>query len=282
MKGPIVVCLALLGLGLALTVRWAGHAVEPPPPTADAASPTTRELAARYARGVALAVLTGIVTGMLVLGPGARLAMRLLAVTAGDQAQGRLTEAEEVVGAVTTGGTIGIFLFVGLGAGMITAAGYVLLHRWLPSGLLAGLTYGALVLVLGGSRLDPLRADNPDFDLVGPAWLSILTFTALALAQGMAIAAVAGRLSRSVPLPGRDLRTLAWYVPLVLLVPVLPLALGVLLVGIVYVGARSLTAGRTWSPASVDTTGRVVLVGLALVAMPGFVSALADIAGRGP
>ena len=56
-----------------------------------------------------------------------------------------------------------------------------------------------------GSRLDPLRADNFDFALVGPDWLSIVAFTALALFQGMLTWAVAARL-RLPPLPlGRSL-----------------------------------------------------------------------------
>lgn len=40
--------------------------------------------------------------------------MRLLAATAGDAAQGRRTEAEEIVGRITTGGSIGFIVFTGL------------------------------------------------------------------------------------------------------------------------------------------------------------------------
>ena len=46
--------------------------------------------------------------GLLVTGPAIRLIMRLLAVTSGDDAQGRITEADEVVGRIDVVGTIGL------------------------------------------------------------------------------------------------------------------------------------------------------------------------------
>ena len=65
-------------------------------------------------------------------------------------------------------------------------------------GRAGGLALGATLLVLGGSN-EPLRADNFDFNLVGPDWLSVLAFTALALFQGALTVAIAARLSRGVP-----------------------------------------------------------------------------------
>lgn len=53
---------------------------------------------------------------------------------------------------------------------------------------------GLTLLVLAGSQIEPLRADNIDFAFVGPDWLSVLLFVALALFQGMLVVAVAGRL----------------------------------------------------------------------------------------
>jgi hypothetical protein len=46
-------------------------------------------------------------------------------------------------------------------------------HRWLPAGWVGGLASGVLLLVVAGTRLEPLRRGNPDFDLVGPGWLSV-------------------------------------------------------------------------------------------------------------
>src|SRR4051794_24681106 len=61
-----------------------------------AAVQPVRTVARRYLRGVAIAVVGGFWAGALVTGPSVRLIMRLLAVTAGDDAQGRITEADEV------------------------------------------------------------------------------------------------------------------------------------------------------------------------------------------
>jgi hypothetical protein len=48
-------------------------------------------------------------------------------------------------------------------------------------------------LVLAGTRIEPLRSDNIDFSLVGPAWLAVLGFTAVALFQGMLVVALSRR-----------------------------------------------------------------------------------------
>jgi len=58
-----------------------------------------------------------------------------------------------------------------------------------------------VLLVLAGSRIDPLRSDNFDFNLAGPDWLSVGAFVALALFQGMVAVAIASRLSRNAPAP---------------------------------------------------------------------------------
>ncbi len=54
------------------------------------------------------------VAGFLVPGLGGRLFMRVLAATSGSGAQGRLTEADEVVGDITFDGSLGFVIFVGL------------------------------------------------------------------------------------------------------------------------------------------------------------------------
>ena len=46
--------------------------------------------------------------------------MRLLAVTGGDDAQGRITEADEVVGSIELDGTIGLYLFGGILPGLMS------------------------------------------------------------------------------------------------------------------------------------------------------------------
>ena len=69
--------------------------------------------------------------------------MRLLAVTAGDEAQGRITEAEEIVGEITVDGTIGFIVFNGIVGGVLAAAIYLVIRRLLPPRWLGGLAFGA-------------------------------------------------------------------------------------------------------------------------------------------
>jgi hypothetical protein len=105
-----------------------------------------------------------------------------------------------VIGEITAGGTLGFVLFVGVAAGLLTAGLYAVLFPLLPRGRAGGLVLGAVLLVVAGTRLEPLRADNFDFVLLEPTWLAVLAFVVLALFQGLLAAAFAARLSRGRPL----------------------------------------------------------------------------------
>jgi hypothetical protein len=279
--GIIAFCSVLLAIGLVLTIRWGSHSVTTPD-TPEEKGASVSYLARRYIWSVSLLLWTGIGTGLLVTGPAARLAMRLLAVAAGSRAQGRLTEAEEVVGRISADGTIGIFVFVGVAAGLLSSLTYVLLRRWLPAGRAGGLALGLILLIVMATRIEPLRPSNEDFDLVGPSWLSIAVYTTMALVQGMAVVAFAGRISHSLPLPAARVTGVLPHLVLVFLIPAAIGGLLVVLAGVIY-----LATGRTKLP-DVLRSSRVIVFGRAaivigvLVALPGFVSALADIAGRGP
>jgi hypothetical protein len=185
------------------------------------------------------------------------------------------------VGRISLDGTLGFVIFTGLFVGLASGFLYLLLRRWLPAGRAGGLAYGALLLVVAGTRLDPLRPGNPDFDLVGPGWVSVAAFAALVVFQGVLVAALAGRVSRAVPLLGTGRRAILAHAPLLLL---LPLGSLVLLLGVV--GAVVVLASQV--PAVVAavrdhrlvTGGRVAVALVALVALPGFASAVVDILGR--
>lgn len=216
-------------------------------------------------------------------GAGGRLAMRLLAATAGEAAQGRETEAEEIVGRVSAGGTIGFVIFVALFFGLATGALYLLMRRWLPAGRLGGLVYGLFLLVLVATRIDPLRADNPDFDIVGPGWVAVVVFGALVVVHGMLVAAIAGRYSSTLPLLSRERRSILAYAPLLVILPVAPAAVFLLLVGVMVVLlSRSVMLVQFLRSRAAALGGRVALVAVSLVSLPGCLSALSDIAGRTP
>jgi hypothetical protein len=281
----IVVCILLVLAGLLAVVRWGGLAVQPPPtPPPHAARstdpPPMSLVARRYLWYLALAVTAGFGAGILAAGAGGRLAMRLLAVTAGADAQGRITEAQQVVGRITVDGTLGFIVFTALFFGLASGAIYLLLHRLLPTGWAGGLAYGALLLVVAGTRLEPLRRGNPDFDLVGPGWVSVAVFAALVVFHGVLVAALAGRLSRTLPLLSLEPRALAGHALLLLLVLLAPLGLIAAVVGVVVV-LVSRVPGMAAHAGRLMAVGRVALALVGLVALPGFAEAIVDILGRG-
>ena len=280
----MVVCGLFVLVGLAGIVRWGGLEVERPWEREDSdETPAPSVVARRYLWYVTVATVAGLGAGLLVAGGGGRLAMRLLAATAGDAAQGRITEAEEVVGEITTGGTIGFLIFTGLIFGAASGVLYVLIRRWLPGGRLGGVAFGGLLLLVAATRIEPLRSDNPDFDIVGPGWLAILVFGTIVVAHGMLVAALAGRYSRTLPLLSRRPRALARYAPLLLLAPVVGVLVPVVAVGAATVVVTGLRPGLLRARSAMYLrAGHVALVVVAFVALPGFVSAVADILGRGP
>jgi hypothetical protein len=282
----IVVCIALVLAGLVAVVRWSRLAVAPPAvPEPDTAGQTRRPpaLVLRcYLWYLTVAVTAGLGAGILAAGAGGRLVMRLLAVTAGADAQGRITEAEQLVGRITVDGTLGFVVFTGLFFGLASGLVYLLVHRWLPAGRVGGLAYGVLLLVVAGTRLEPLRRDNPDFDLVGPGWLAVAAFAALVVFHGLLVAALAGRLSRAVPLLAASPGAIAAHAPLLVLLLLAPLGLLAALVGVVVV-----VASRIPPVVAAAQSRRLVVVGRAalavacLLVVPGFVSTVVTIVGRG-
>jgi hypothetical protein len=277
----MVVCALLMAVGAVAAARW-GHLAVVAPWTAvpDPAPPDVTATAKRFLWYLDLLVLSGLASGLVAAGAGGRMVMRLLAVTAGNQAQGRLTEAQEVVGRISVGGTIGFIIFAGLFGGLAAAGLYMLLQRWLPPARLGAIVFGAFLLLVFATRLEPLRAENPDFNLVGPGWLALLAFSALALFDALVLAAVAGRLSRSLPVVSGQRRTVAAYLPLLLLLLTGPFLLVVLAgAALATLALQRPAIGGWWRSTAVVTVGRVVLIGVAVVAFPGFVQAVRDILG---
>lgn len=314
-KGDGVILMAVLvGVlvaGVVLTSSWGRVPYRPwePEPGHDrrAAPPSAGEVAARYLRGAAIGLTGGFWAGLLVTGPAVRLAMRLLAVTGGDDAQGRITEADELVGSISLDGTIGLVLFGGVLPGLLSGAIYVVLRRLLPGGALGGVTFGALHLLVAATRIDPLRPGNPDFDLVGPGWLSVTVFGLAAVLHGMAVAAYVNRYSHALPpgatagdipavapagagsAPGRAVsarsRRVAAIAPLV--PPALLLIPGAVLLvpvaaGLVVAVAASRVGGlvRAVGSDAAVLAGRAVLLAVALAYLPGAVTDLHDVVVR--
>lgn len=206
----MIVCGVLLFGGAVLTVIWSGERlVEPPTPQvlalprapgSERGQRMPRHLAGLkvYVWWATVVTMLGTASCLVITGAGGRLIMRLLAETS-PEATGRITEAFARVGDITVAGTIAYLVFGALPAAFASALLYLLVAAWLPPGRLGGPTYGLLLLVTVAPFLEPLRTSNVDFAIVGPGWLALLLFAALAVLQGAFLAALAGRLSRSLP-----------------------------------------------------------------------------------
>jgi hypothetical protein len=196
---------------------------------------TGRPLVLRLLRTGTVGMLGGMMAGALVGGFGGRLMMRILAATSGDGAQGLLTSADERVGKISTGGTLGVLIFVGIFGGVVGGMLYVLLRRWLPRpAWLGGLALGFLLLVVF-ARLDPLSPDNRDFAILHPTWFAVVLVAVLFPLFGLTVAALVERLDRGYS------RHLAACAPLLLLGLTGPMGLivGALLLGVGYLGGQS-------------------------------------------
>lgn len=277
----MLVCGALLLAGVALSLRWGREELVPPEllrPTAVGAARRLDGLRL-YAWWASMLVVVGAVSGVLITGAGGRLAMRALALSS-PESTNRVTEAGALIGRISTEGTIAYLVFGALPFAIASAGVYLLVAPWLPRGRAAGPALGVLLLVTVAPFVDPLRAENIDFDRLGPGWLSIVLFAALALLQGTALTAIGGRLSRALPLVSR--RVPAAALPLLLAVVLVPvgavLALGALVVGAAprllpwFLDLRA-------SPGGV-VVGRGLLALAVLVALPGCIGAVASIVAR--
>ncbi|WP_051477066.1 hypothetical protein [Arthrobacter sp. Br18] len=280
-----VLCTLLFLSGLVLIVVFGGRPMQspvgdrPPPSGAPRRIDHQKSALLRYIWWASVTTFATLVSGILMAGAGGRLAMRVLALTS-PQAQGRLTEAGETVGDITMSGTLGFFQFVGLIGGFLSALLFVLVHSWLPRGRLGGAVFGVLLLVVFGATLEPLRADNVDFTIVGPGWLSVVLFSVLMVLHGMLVAAAAGWYSGR--LPARFSQSRLAYSPLAGLVLLPPAAVLVVIgaLAVLVVSRFVPPTARWWTSRPVRWAGVAVIGMVVILSLPGFVGSLTEIVGR--
>ncbi len=148
-------------------------------------------------RTVAVSVFAGLLCGMVALGIGSRLAMRIVALIAGDADLGKETDAGFTVGEISVGGTIFLALLGGAAGafgGMLYAA---MRQRLAWAGRWRGLAFGGLVLGIFGSPL--IEGSNPDFAEFGIPMVNVAIFAALFVFFGILIAPVYDGVQRAVP-----------------------------------------------------------------------------------
>jgi len=129
--------------------------------------------------------LAGAGLGLLVGGIGGRLAMFLLRVTSPAFVDGRISDDGFEIGRFTLSGTYNL-LGIGIGAGLVGAAVYLLVAPWLigpvwfkrfTAALGAGIVVGAMLV----------HADGIDFTVLEPLWLAVGLFVAIPMLFGALI-----------------------------------------------------------------------------------------------
>ena len=263
--------LIIVALGVAAVLgavvigwRWRGLPLVAP----DRVPPKTSGRAALDGlRTLAVAMSAGVIAGTLVPGLGGRLVIRVLAATSGDAAQGARTDANEVVGAVTDGGTLAVIVFVGVLGGVLAALALVVVRRWLPSKAgPAGLAVGVLLLGTIGVG-DALSPDNRDFAILRPTWLAVTLVVLTALLFGVTFTALAARLDTGMPTLGLRPSAVASHASLIVyLIPIL------FIFSVMYVAGRALIRGDL-APELASATAR--RVGHIVVAVATILAAIA-------
>ncbi len=229
-----VTSICVLGVATALWIVFTGRHLSSSLPTLEPSTATVRERVLEGLRRAAAASAAGFVGGFLGFGLGGRLMMRVLAATSPD-ARGRITEAEEIVGDVTTGGTLFLVVFLAMGAAA-AAALFLVVRQLLPRRTIVA---GIVAAALGGGALARaiglVDAGNRDFRLLGPAWLAVLLCVGVVVLGSLTIAVLVDRWVVRWPTPSWSVSGLAGLVPLaVFAVPfIAPLGVGLIVQALV-------------------------------------------------
>jgi len=264
-----LICVAMVVGAVAVVCRlWNTRRVPTP---ATRAMPFQERLAITTGRTAGM--ITGAaVAGVIVIGAGGRLLMRVLAVTSPD-AQGAVTDAEEVVGEVSVGGSVFLIGLVGLGAGLLGLVIFVGLRRWLPrrstaAGVL-GAAIGAGLLVRPSKLLSP---DNPDFSILTPRALAVGMCVGILVLFALTFGPLVDLLAARWPRPSLSVLGVASLLPFVLLVALSVAAPAVLLTMFATAWLGPISGAAAAEPAQndgnlkarpVDRLGRIAVFGLA-------------------
>lgn len=208
------------------------------------------------------------VAGVLTVGAGIRLMMRLLAVTSSDDVQGRRTEADAVIGEVTASGSVFLVVVVGLVAGLAGLALYALVRRWLPErSMAAGLVGAAIGAGLLVRPVGLISAANRDFTIVAPAALAVALALVTLVLFGATFGVLVDRFAGRWPRPSRSVRGVAGLAPFAVLVAAPAALLGVAAAAVIGTVAPTLRSRSAPTEAAAAVRGgrrpgATVLLGL--------------------
>ena len=151
-----------------------------------------------FFRSIFCGSLAGVVAGVVFLGIGSRLAMRVVALL-NSETKGTLTDAEEVVGTISADGTIALIIFVGGFGGIFAGTIWVVVRERLPESLSLRIALAGVIATLVGS-FAVIEASNADFRLFDPVVLNVAMFMMLVGLTGSATAYGDWVLQRRLPL----------------------------------------------------------------------------------
>lgn len=139
---------------------------------------------------IAVGGVSGVVSGVVVLGIGGRLAMRLSGFVAAvdDPIANLLTTGDGFrVGRITLDGSLGFVLFGGVFGGIVAAMIWVLAKQWLPVRN-RWVWAGVIAAAVGGNQF--VKPENIDFVILTPVVVNVILYPLLAGVAGITIAVV--------------------------------------------------------------------------------------------
>ena len=278
--GITIGCAAAMVAAAVLAVRLR-HTRRTPSPLSGS-EPFGERLAVTVSRAGGM-LIGAYLAGVLTVGAGGRLMMRVLAATSSDDVQGLRTEADEIIGEVSVGGSVFLIAVVGIGAAVVGLALFSLLRRWLPERSLAaglvGVAIGAGLLVRPAGLLS---STNSDFTLIAPVALAVALCVATLVLFGASFGVLVDRLAPRWPRPGWSAQGVVSVLPFAVLLLAPPLfvaaVIGVL-AGTVASRLRSLAAPD--HPVRADTDHPDTRFGRLLVMALGGLGSLSVVVAAG-
>ena len=152
-------------------------------------------------REMARGGLAGLIVGLVVGGIGGRLLMRVAALLEPDAA-GLRTENGNVIGAITSEGTLALLLFGGLLSGVIVGALWVAIRPWLPRRPAARALLEIPIAVAMGATL-LIQDTNPDFIILRRNLVIVAALVALVALTGPSMVLAESVLDRLLPVVRR-------------------------------------------------------------------------------
>ena len=213
--GVTIGCAAAMVAAAVLAVRLR-HTRRTPSPLSGS-EPFGQRLAVTVSRAGGM-LIGALLAGVLTIGAGGRLMMRVLAATSSDDVQGLRTEADEIVGSVSVDGSVFLIVIVGIGAAVVGLALFSMLRRWLPDRSLAAGLVG--VAIGAGALVRPvglLASANSDFTLVAPVALAVTLCLATLVLFGATFGVLVDRLAARWPRPGWSPRGVVSVLPFAVL-----------------------------------------------------------------